>query len=79
MSFLKILLIFIISGFIVCLVFGPASLSAYGVIFVLVLQVISEVCQCSTTKGRKQIQKEIKEQKKIEENFGIIDIKDKDD
>lgn len=73
MSCLILFVLFIVFGFVVCLAFGPAALLAYGVVFVFICTCIGEVRRTKTSKGRKQIQKELETERKIEEYWGTID------
>lgn len=73
MSFLILYILFIVFGFIICLAFGPATLLVYGVIFVFVCVCFSEAQRTKKPKGRKQIQKELETEKKIEEYWGTIE------
>ena len=62
MKFSMALLIFIIIGFILCIVFGPAAVLVWGVVFTLILTVIGEVNRTKTKEGREQMAKERQEE-----------------
>ena len=73
MGFFILYILFIFFGLIVYLAFGPAAVLVYGVIFVFICLSISEVSKTRTPEGKKQIQKQLKKEKKIEEYWGTID------
>ena len=66
-------MLFIVFGLIICLVLGPAFILLYGVVVVFICVCISESQKTKTQEGRKQIQKELKTERKIEEYWGTID------
>lgn len=73
MGFWVLYTFFIFIGFIVCFTFGEAALLVYGIIFVVVCVCLGEARRARTPKGRKQIQKELEREKKIEEYWGTVD------
>lgn len=52
---------------------GEALILIFGVIVVLIMFVHTEKNKMLTPEGREQNEKELEEEKRIEENFGTID------
>ena len=73
MNFWILYTFFIFVGFAICLVFGEAALLAYGIIFVFVCVCFSETKRAKSPRGRKQIQKELDTERKIEQYWGTVD------
>lgn len=73
MKFSTLYILFILFGFIICFALGPAAVLLYGIVFVFVCTCISETQKTKSTKGRKQIQKELEKERRIEEYWGTIE------
>lgn len=73
MKFSTLYILFILFGFIICFALGPAAVLLYGIVFVFVCTCISETCKTKSSEGRKQIQKELKTERKIEQYWGTIE------
>lgn len=55
---------------------GEALILIFGAIVVLIMFVHTEKNKMLTPEGREQNEKELEEEKRIEENFGIVDYFD---
>lgn len=73
MAFLILLTIFFIVGLTICLLFGEAMVLAYGIVFVFICTCAKELNRMKTKQGAKQILRELKQEKRIEEYWGTID------
>ena len=73
MKFSTLYILFILFGFIICFTLGLAAVLLYGIVFVFVCACISGICKTKSSKGRKQIQKELKTERKIEQYWGTIE------
>lgn len=77
MNFFLIWTLFLLIGLMICFLFGPAMVLVYGIVFVFIYTCIGELNKTKTLDGRKQIQKELKIERKIEEYWGNIEYWDK--
>ena len=73
MAFLILYIVFFFIGLIICVVFGPGAVLAYGALFVFVLLVTGECSRLKTKEGRKQIKRQYEKEKKIEQYWGTIE------
>ena len=70
MKFWMSFLIFIIVGFVLCVAVSPAATLVWGIIYTLALLVVSEVKSMNTKEGRRQLQREKKEEEEYVEYWG---------
>ena len=70
MKFWISLLLFIVVGLVLAATAGPAAVLVWGVIYVVIRFVASEVAAAKTKEGRKRLQKEKKDEEEYVEYWG---------
>lgn len=75
--FVIFLLVFVMFGSLIGILCGEGAgellILVLGVLVVLIMLVYTEISKMNTREGREQNEKELEEEKRIEENFGTID------